>query len=151
MRFHVFQIVSIFADVAMRRRARFFFSLWVSPVLVRIVRSMRSTFRSDADSSVNVAAETLGTMRAKEIQSKKNTRNNIYLIDKKLKPALQLQHSIVYSSFCNEICMGSSLYDTTSLEYYNIICLAYCLESVCYDDHSTISEQLIECYGDRLF
>jgi hypothetical protein len=47
--------------------------------------------------------------------------------------------------------MCSSFHDVSSLEYEDIICLAYCLESMGDDDDCTISEELIESYGDRLF
>ncbi len=74
-----------------------------------------------------------------------------FLVIPYLKSTLQLQHSIVYSSLCNEFSMIASLNYFSSLQNYDIISLAYCLESVCYYDHRTISEQFIECDGDRLF
>ena len=47
--------------------------------------------------------------------------------------------------------MIASLDDFSSLEYDDIISLAYGLETMCYDDDSTTLEELIECDGDRLF
>ena len=47
--------------------------------------------------------------------------------------------------------MGSSFDHLSSLEYYDVICLANGLETMCDDDDGTISEELIECDGDRLF
>ena len=47
--------------------------------------------------------------------------------------------------------MIASLYDTTSLENYDIICLSNGLEAMGHDDDGTVSEELIECDGDRLF
>ena len=47
--------------------------------------------------------------------------------------------------------MISPFDDLSSLDHDDVIRLLYGLESVCYDDHRTSHEELIECFGDLLF
>lgn len=99
-------------------------------------------------------------MREKECdQCEKNISNNHDGYKKQiddpryhsLKPTLELEHSIVDSSFFNQFYMSSSFCYLSSIQNNDLICFAYGLETMRDDDDRSSLKKFIKGYGDCLF